>query len=49
MRPAAVLSRVSRAINDKLPPGPAGLAIKVAVGLLASLWWTSAPGADEAR
>jgi hypothetical protein len=47
MAPAA-LAQVQRAINDKLPPGPAGLAIKVAVGLLAALWWTSAPGADEA-
>jgi hypothetical protein len=48
MAPAA-LAQVQRAINNKLPAGPAGLAIRVAVGLLAALWWTSAPGAEEAR
>jgi hypothetical protein len=32
-----------------LPEGNAGLAIKVAVALVGAIWWTSAPGADEAR
>lgn len=29
-----------------LPGGAAGLAIKVAAGLVFAIWWTSAPGAD---
>eukprot|EP00197_Chlamydomonas_leiostraca_P013881 CAMPEP_0202869216 /NCGR_PEP_ID=MMETSP1391-20130828/12171_1 /ASSEMBLY_ACC=CAM_ASM_000867 /TAXON_ID=1034604 /ORGANISM="Chlamydomonas leiostraca, Strain SAG 11-49" /LENGTH=91 /DNA_ID=CAMNT_0049549509 /DNA_START=70 /DNA_END=345 /DNA_ORIENTATION=+ len=36
------------ALMDLLPDGKAGLAIKVAVALVGIVWWTSAPGADEA-
>ena len=32
-----------------LPGGKVGLAIKLAVGLLVAVFWTSGPGADEAR
>lgn len=32
-----------------LPDGGVGLAVKVAAGLLGAIWWTSGPGADEAR
>lgn len=33
----------------ELPAGPLGLAIKVSAALLGIVWWTSGPGADEAR
>jgi hypothetical protein len=33
----------------ELPAGPLGLAIKVGAALLGIVWWTSGPGADEAR
>ena len=36
-------------VLDKLPEGNAGLAIKLAVAVVGAIWWTSAPGADEAR
>jgi hypothetical protein len=36
-------------VNIALPEGNLGLAIKVGAALLAAIWWTSAPGADEAR
>lgn len=32
-----------------LPDGGLGVAVKVAAGLLGAIWWTSGPGADEAR
>jgi hypothetical protein len=32
----------------KLPPGRAGLAVKVALGVVFIFWWTSGPGAEEA-
>jgi len=31
------------------PDGGLGVAAKVALGVLGALWWTSGPGADEAR
>ncbi len=34
---------------ELFPEGNAGLAIKVAVAFVGVLWWTSAPGGDEAR
>lgn len=30
------------------PDGGLGIAAKVALGLIGAIWWTSAPGADEA-
>lgn len=38
-----------QAVLGLIPAGKAGLAIKVALSLLGVAWWTSAPGADEAR
>ena len=32
-----------------LPAGKAGAAIKAVLGALLAFWWTSGPGADEAR
>ncbi len=37
------------ALLDRLPEGNAGLAIKIAVGLVGAIWWTSGKGADEER
>jgi hypothetical protein len=31
------------------PDGGLSIAAKVALGLVGAIWWTSAPGADEAR
>ncbi|KAF8060591.1 hypothetical protein HT031_004768 [Scenedesmus sp. PABB004] len=31
-----------------LPDGGVGLAVKLVLGLLGAVWWTSGPGADEA-
>jgi len=32
-----------------LPEGNLGVAVKVALAVLGAFWWTSGPGADEAR
>lgn len=32
-----------------IPAGNAGLAVKIAIGLVLSIWWTSGPGAQEER
>jgi hypothetical protein len=33
----------------QLPEGPLGAAIKLLAGAIAAFWWTSGPGAEEAR
>jgi hypothetical protein len=44
-------SDVSAAVKMAIafPDGGLGIAAKVALGLVGAIWWTSAPGADEAR
>eukprot|EP00798_Chlamydomonas_sp_ICE-L_P019302 gene19302-25950_t len=36
-----------KAVDDQLPEGNAGLAIKIALSLIGALWWTNGKGADE--
>lgn len=42
-------SNVTKAALALLPAGQAGLAVKVAMGLVLVFWWTSGPGAKEQR
>lgn len=35
--------------TDLIPDGNVGLAIKVGLSLAGVIWWSSGPGAEEAR
>jgi hypothetical protein len=36
-------------VSIPFPDGGLGVVAKVALGVVGALWWTSGPGADEAR
>lgn len=44
-----IVLEVLQVVMVALPDGGVGLAVKVAAGLIGAIWWTSGPGADEAR
>ncbi|KXZ44111.1 hypothetical protein GPECTOR_73g632 [Gonium pectorale] len=41
------VSNLTGAALALIPAGNAGLAVKVAIGVVLAFWWTSGPGAEE--